>query len=286
MTARELDAYFRSFLNFGPFVSCDVALNGLQVANSGAPVHKVAFAVDACAQSIDAAARAGARMLFVHHGLFWGRIEPLTGMQYRRVQALLTHDIALYAVHLPLDAHPQYGNNAGLAARVGLRQGGPFGFIRGTAVVLWGTVAENTTPSQEAMQQHAACTAPDTHRVTHANAISPSAGLSLQQVVHRLFPAEEQPVRLLPFGKQRIERVGILSGKAGTYLAEAIALDLDLFITGEIEHSCYHTAREHSISVIAGGHYQTETVGLQLVARKLQRDTGIETLFLDIPTGM
>ena len=258
MNIFEFDAYFQQLLKIGDFAASDISQNGLQVENSGKPIQKAALAVYACMQTISAAAEQGADVLFVHHGFFWNKSLLLSGSHYRRIKALLESDMALYAVHLPLDVHPVYGNNAGLAERLGLENAAPFGTWRGVKAGLYGTLplAENG-----------------------------GAGFTVEQILKRLFPDGEKPCNVLPFGKNEIKTAGIISGGGAGEIGEAIALHLDLFITGEIEHITYHTALENGINVIAGGHYQTETVGVKRAAIKFEYDTGIETCFIEAPTG-
>lgn len=253
MTTDELNQYFYNLLEIRNFAEADPSQNGLQVDNSGKEVRKAAFAVDACMETIKRAAELGADMLFVHHGLFWGKSTLITGIHYKRIKALIDNDIALYAVHLPLDAHPRYGNNVGLAERIGLHELKPFGKWKGVQIGLCGSFEKE---------------------------------LSLDEAVLKLFPNGEKVLNILPFGKRKIKTAGIISGGGAGGIQEAALQGLDLYITGEIEHAVYHTALENRINVIAGGHYQTETVGVQLVAEKLERDTGLEVCFVDVPTGM
>ncbi len=255
MNIFELDRYFAELLQIEDFSAADISQNGLQVENSGKPIKKVAFAVDACMQTIASAAERNADVLFVHHGLFWNKSLTVCGSHYKRIKALLDADIALYAVHLPLDAHPIYGNNAGLANRLGLENLTKFGMWHGVKIGLYGNM-----PLQNQF-------------------------FSIDKVVNLLFPDGEKPACILPFGKSEIKTAGIISGGAASEISEAIALNLDLYITGEIEHVTYHIALENKINVIAGGHYQTETVGVNLTAKKLEQDTNIETFFIDVPTG-
>src|SRR6195256_1761032 len=115
------------------------ALNGLQVANSGT-VSRVAAAVDLCEATVRMAAEQGADLLLVHHGLFWGGLQPLTGRAYRRVAGLIAQNIALYSAHLPLDLHPEVGNNAVLARQLGVSLCGEFGEEYGMRIGCWGEV--------------------------------------------------------------------------------------------------------------------------------------------------
>lgn len=255
MTLNELDMYFRSFLKPENFPA-DPSRNGIQVENS-APLEKqiakIAFAVDACEQTALEAVKAGAQLLFVHHGMFWGDCEPITGSVYKRYSAFIKNDLALYACHIPLDANNPYGNNYGLAARLNLKNLSPFGEWRGMSVGVKGELAAPITAEELA--------------------------------VRALLPGEK-PLRILPFGKKEIRTVGIISGGAGDDFMQAHKDGLDAFVTGEVSHELYHPIKEAGINVIAGGHYQTETVGVNLVREKVEKELKIETVFIDIPTGL
>lgn len=252
MNQHELDKYFRSFLNIEMFQS-DVSKNGIQVENSGLEIKKVAFAVDACEETISRAAEWSAQMLFVHHGLFWGHEQTITGIHYRRIASLIKNDIVLYACHIPLDANKLCGNNYGLAARLKLSDLEPFGEWRG---MMAGVIGNAEKP------------------------------LSLEQLIFKAFPDGEKPNTVLSFGKEKTARIAIVSGCGADNLDEAVKAGADVLLTGEISHEDYHAALENHINLIAAGHYQTETVGVKLVAEKLAKEYDIETVFIDVPTGL
>ena len=134
MNTKQLDTFFRSFLDIDGFASSDNALNGIQVDNDGAAIKKIAFGVDAAMETYEAAAAINAGMLFVHHGLFWGGQVRISGQLRQRIKFLLDHNICLYAVHLPLDQHPKLGNNAVLASLLGLTNIEPFGNYHGKKI--------------------------------------------------------------------------------------------------------------------------------------------------------
>ena len=253
MHLKDFDTLIREVLDLDEFSGADVALNGLQVANDKQSVEKAAFAVDACLESIRRAAEWGADLLFVHHGLFWGRPLAVTGGHYQRLRALIQADLALYAVHLPLDMHPQLGNNAGLARRIGLQQLEPFGEYRGMKIGFKGSLPE---------------------------------AMSLEQVVRACCGSNEQGINMLPFGPESISTVGIVSGGASDEAYQAIDEKLDLFITGDASHTIYHHCLEGGINVIFGGHYLTETYGVTLLSEKLRSESNLQTRFFDIPTGL
>src|SRR5579872_3890698 len=142
MQIDELVSYLDSYLDIDRVPDYKDAYNGLQVEGR-AEVRHVAVAVDACLATIESAVGSGADMMIVHHGLFWGRKAPITGTVYRRLAALIKNDISLYACHLPLDAHPEVGNNHVLARRLGLTVGGLWGDHDGVPI---GVYAETDQP--------------------------------------------------------------------------------------------------------------------------------------------
>ena len=195
----------------------------------------MACAVDVCLESIRRAVEWKADVLFVHHGLFWGKPVAFTGFQYRRIRELVSGDCALYAVHLPLDAHSTLGNNAGIARRLGLREVQPFGEHRGVKIGCRGELPE---------------------------------ALSLERVAS-LCCGAHAPLGLLPFGPQAIRTVGIVSGGAPQDALQAIEEGLDLFISGEPSHTVYHACLEAGINALFGGHYLTEVWGVKSVGEWL-----------------
>jgi len=253
MTLQGFDEYIRSILALDEFAKIDSSRNGLQVERRDPTVRRVAFAVDAAQAVFEAAASWDADVLFVHHGLFWGREEVLTGPHYRRIASLFEHDIALYAVHLPLDAHLSLGNNAGMAEALGLRDVEPFGLVRGIPIGVAGHLTE---------------------------------AITIDEAVRRLFGERNETLAVLPFGPDEIRTAGLISGGAPLEVDQAIEQGLDLYVSGDANHIAYHRCREAGIHAIFGGHYATEVWGVQRVAAQLAADTGLETTFLDLPTGM
>jgi dinuclear metal center YbgI/SA1388 family protein len=252
MRLAEFDRLIRELLRLEEAGAGDSALNGLQVANSREEVGRVAFAVDACLEAIRRAAEWKADLLFVHHGLLRVEAAPLTGWLYRRLHELLTADCALYAVHLPLDVHPELGNNAVLARRLGLQDLQPFGLHRGRKIGCKGTL-----PQARSLEELAA-----------------------------LCCGERRSLSLLAFGPEAIRTVGIISGGGAGEALQAIDEGLDLFITGEPSHMVYHPCLEGRLNVIFGGHYLTEIWGVKGLAERLAEEHGLATVFLDIPTGL
>jgi dinuclear metal center YbgI/SA1388 family protein len=194
-------------------------------------------------------------MIFVHHGLFWKKMWPLsfTGTMYNRISYLIQNDLALYAVHLPLDVHPELGNNAQICNKLGLVDIQPFGYYKGLAYGYKGRLTKTT---------------------------------KRDDIIPLICSQPEECQKILPFGRPEINTVGVVSGGMADAVREAITSGLDLFITGTAEHQVYHECLENNINVIFGGHYLTEIWGVKAVANYLKTNTDLETIFLDIPTGL
>ncbi|MBN1136581.1 MAG: Nif3-like dinuclear metal center hexameric protein [Anaerolineae bacterium] len=230
----------------------DESNNGLQVEGAG-EVTRLALAVDASLSAIQGAADVGAQMLIVHHGLFWGKPLMVTGIHYRRLKRLFEADLSLYGVHLPLDLHEEVGNNAVLARWLNLEEVTSFGEYHGMPVGMAGWL-----PAAVSLGDFAA---------------------QVEKVV------QEQIIQIWPFGPSTVRQVGIVSGGAAFLLDQAAAAGVDVYLTGEVSHSAYHTAHELGLNVVFGGHYATETVGLKALAEHLSDKFDLETVFLDLPTG-
>ncbi len=253
MNLRLFDRWCRNLLEIDALARADKSLNGIQVGRSEGEIERVAFAVDACAETIRRAAAAGAQVLFVHHGLFWGDAVPLNGPLLERLRLLLDADIALYACHLPLDRHPELGNNAVLARMLGLKDIRPFGPYHGV-------------------------------EIGFAGLLDPPIGLD--EALRRILPDGSRPLSLLPGRGAEIRSAAVVSGGAAPNALDAIAEGIDLFVTGESSHEAYHAMIEAGVAFLAAGHYATETWGVKALAERLGRETGIKTLFIDVPTGL
>jgi dinuclear metal center YbgI/SA1388 family protein len=250
MQLGELVAYLDGYLRVREVPDAPEALNGLQVANAGA-VTRLAVAVDLCEATVRLAADERADLLLVHHGLFWGGLKPLTGPTYRRIAGLLQRNIALYSAHIPLDLHPDVGNNAVLARRLGVAIRGGFGEEYGTQIGVWGER--------------------DVDRTAFVAELATLVG---------------RAPRLLAFGPERVGRVGIVTGGAGSLIAQAAAAGLDTYVTGEGAHHTYFDAEELGVNVVYAGHYATETIGVKALAEHLETRFGLPWTFLDHPTGL
>ena len=232
----------------------DYSNNGLQV-EGGNEVEKILFAVDACQEVFDTAVKEKCNFIFVHHGLSWGGgIKRWTGIDAKRFATLLGNGISLYAAHLPLDAHPVFGNNAVLADMAELQERTAFFEYAGSKIGISGTF---------------------------------KTGHTLQQLAEILGRQLEVEPLLRGDSQKIIHRAAIVSGGGGLdSIFAAKAADCDLLITGEMEHIMHHAALESGVAVIALGHYASETTG-PLAMQKLIADTfPVETVFAEVPTGL
>jgi dinuclear metal center YbgI/SA1388 family protein len=209
-------------------------------------VTKVVSGVSSSRELFERAGVAGAQLVIVHHGLFW-RNEPLVVDRRLkgRLEALFAGDLTLVAYHLALDAHPELGNNALLAERLGARYEGEFAAI--------GAGARYDEP------------------------------LTIEELATRLRDATGREPLVFSEGPERIQRVAIVTGGGGTRLIEAAHEGYDALVTGEPEEPALHAARELGIHFLAGGHYATETFGVKALAARLADEFGLEWDFLDLP---
>jgi dinuclear metal center YbgI/SA1388 family protein len=251
MKRDELIAYLDNYLRIKEIE--DSSRNGLQVEGPD-EVTKVAFATDACQATFEQAVAIGVQLLVVHHGLFWSEPARLVGPLFRRVRTLIEGDCGLYAAHLPLDLHPEVGNNAELARLLELRDTHTFGKYHGSEVGVGGTL---------------------------------DPPVPLDALVERLAQATgEPPLRVLAHGPEEASQVGCISGGAAFLVDQVADAGFDTFITGEASHSHFHYAAEWGLNVIYGGHYATETLGVKALARHLAEKFSLETTFLAVPTGL
>ncbi len=226
------------------------ALNGLQVARPG-EVTKVGAAVDASLQTLLGARDAGVDLLLVHHGLFWDGLGPLTGPRFRKVEALIRGNMALYSMHLPLDAHPELGNCALLLKALGMAPKGRFGAFQGVEIGWWG----DGEATREALAERAR-------------------------------EAVEGEVQVIPGGPREVRRVGVLTGAGAGSLEEAASLGLDTLVTGEAPHHAFHDAMELGVNLLLAGHYATEVFGVRALAQRVSKEFGLPWEFLSFPTGL
>lgn len=227
----------------------DYCPNGLQV--EGRPhIRKLITGVTASQALIDAAIERNADAILVHHGYFWKGENPvLTGMKQRRIKSLLQHDLNLLAYHLPLDIHPEVGNNVQLARRLGLAVTGPLEPNNPDSVGLIGTLP---------------------------------APLSSAEFARTIDLALQRKPLVIDAGKQ-IKTVAWCTGAAQGYIEHAIRAGVDAFITGEISEHSTHSALENGISYFAAGHHATERYGVQALGAWIAEHFGIEHEFVECP---
>jgi dinuclear metal center YbgI/SA1388 family protein len=249
VSLQKITAHCDKMLRTAAIGDYDGAVNGLQVENSGY-VTRLAATVDASLATVKLAIAAKADLLLVHHGLFWSPSHPWTGRRHELLRLLIENNLAIYSSHLPLDAHPRLGNNAQLAAALGLKNLKPFFFSHGQNIGL-----------------------------------KTSVKISRAELAKRIERATGEKPKIIPGGKEMCGRIGIVTGGAGGELKQA-AEDVDTFITGEGPHWTYALAEELGVNVYYAGHYATETFGVKALAAELSKKFKLPWKFLDHPTGL
>jgi len=231
----------------------DASVNGLQVRPRAATeIKRVGFAVDACLSTFERACRQHVGLLVVHHGIKW-RPQKDRELEQRRAAYLTKRNIALYAAHLPLDLHDEYGNNIQLCRMLGVRQPRRFGRYHGIRIGYAGTLAR---------------------------------AMTLDALAEKLDEHLGTTCRVLRFGKDRIRSVGIVSGGGGSMLKDAQEANLDCFLVGDIDLAVFNSARDQGMNVIVAGHYATETVGVRALMRPVGEAFGVRTIFIDDPKDL
>lgn len=252
----DVVAHLDTLLRTGEVPDYGGAVNGLQVANAGA-VRRVACAVDFSRPAVEQAVAAGADLLVVHHGMFWGGAQPVVGPAYERLRRLLAHDVAVYSSHLPLDLHPALGNNALLARELGLTPDGGFARYKTVDVGLTGAADLDT------------------------KALAERATAFARQWGHTAVHTPIAPGR-------RTRRWGVCTGAGASSdsLAEAEARGIDTLVVGEGPHHTAVEAVERGLVVIYAGHYATETLGVRALGAELEQTFGLPWSFVGEPTGL
>ncbi len=244
MQLNELNDYIGRLLEISRFR--DYCPNGLQVEGR-ADIHKIATGVTASLKLLEVATAWGADAIIVHHGYFWrNEDQAVRGIKKNRIAHLLRHDVNLLAYHLPLDAHAELGNNAQLATRLGLVAHGRFGEQE---IAWYGELQKPQTLSQLA--------------------------------VHITDSLQRTP-QIIGTSERTLRRIAWCSGAAQSYFEEAVALGVDVFLTGEISEQNVHVAQETGVAFIAGGHHATERYGVQALGEHLANQWGIEHRFFDM----
>lgn len=247
----EIVQFLDSELNTAEVPDYPGAINGLQLESAG-EVTKIVAAVDASLPVIEKAVEAGGDLLIVHHGMFWQGAQPLTRAFYRKIKVAMEAGMAVYSSHIPLDVHPVWGNNVGLAAAIGLKNPEPFFDYKGIKLGIRGQWAGGD-------------------RASLHDALNKALGVR---------------VHLCPGGEEVLGDVGIITGGAGSELAKVADEGIHTFVTGEGPHWSYPLAEELGMNLFYGGHYATEVYGVQMVASEISTRFDVPWEFINHPTGL
>jgi dinuclear metal center YbgI/SA1388 family protein len=246
----DILAFLHEFLDVA--TGSDYGPNGLQV--EGRPeVGRVALGVTASLELFRAAEGIGADLIVVHHGLFFAPVDRVTGLLAQRLGFLLGRGMSLAAYHLPLDRHPDVGNNAVLCRHLGLEGTRLFGEVKGAPIALLGELA---------------------------------APAPVADVAARLAAACGQPPHVIDFARGPVRRVAVVTGGGGDMLEEAVREGAELLVTGEASERVHEQCRELGVAALLGGHYATERFGVQALAAVLGPRFGVEARFLDVPNPL
>lgn len=248
--------YLDTLLEIGTTPDFPQAVNGLQLSNNG-QVTSIAAAVDFSSAAVDGAIAAGADLLLVHHGMFWGGLEPLTGHRYQRLYRLVTSGVAVYAAHLPLDRHAQLGNAVLLAGELGLQPSGEFARFK---TIYAGVRGDSDIPT-----------------------------VRLFERAQRFAALHGGAARISPVADGHHTRSWAIctgSGAGAETLVEAAELGVDTLIVGEGPHWTAVAAAESCTAIIYAGHYATETLGVRALGAHLAQKFGLSSTFLPLPTGL
>jgi len=247
MQRDELARYLKDYLDTEVFN--DLGPNGLQV--QGRPeIEKIVCAVSAGMELFEKALLLKADAVMVHHGVIWNFERPLyKGSYKKRIKLLLENDLNLYAYHLPLDAHPEVGNNIVISHTLGLTNAWPFGDYKGRFV---GYRAE-------------------------------AGGIAAQTFFEKIRKEINEQALIFPYGPDKIEQVGIISGGAQKDVTQAVEAGLDLYLTGEVSEHILNYVKEEGIHFVSAGHYATERFGIKALGRHLEEKFGLQVQFVDIP---
>ena len=244
-TAKEIAEFLNKELKITEFE--DDANNGLQVENTG-KITKIGFSVDACLETFEKAKEAGCQLLITHHGMTFRGITHINKHHYIRMKYLIENNLAVYCSHLPLDAHPIYGNNIKIANILKLKNTEPFGEHHNKPIGFSGSFSGTLEDAK------------------------------------KLLSGQGMKTLSLDFGKKEIKKVAIVSGGAPDNTIEAIQKDNDLYITGESAQWVHHLAKENKINVIFGGHYETEIFGVKALMPLLKEKFNVDVEFINVPT--
>lgn len=244
----EIVGFMNQFLRIAEISDSSNALNGLQIENDGT-VTKIALAVDATLATLQAAINVGADLLIVHHGMFWSGLQPVTGLMRQKISLALQHNLAIYSSHLPLDAHPMIGNNACLAKLLSLSSCEAAVEYHGEMIGIRGEFSGNIEELRLCLEK------------------------GIQSSVIGYF-----------YGGSNPNPVYISSGDSSSALEELHSLGAKTLITGEISHSAITLAQDLGVNLLFGGHYATETLGVQALGALVTQEYNIPSDFISLPT--
>lgn len=248
MIQSEIIKYCDELLNVEYYK--DYCPNGLQIEGDNRQVNKIVIGVSISLEFIEKAIEADADLIITHHGLIWDRDDRIIrGPLKRKIHLLLNHGIAAAAYHLPLDFHPELGNNVQLAEKIGLKELRPFSQTPQYAQGILGITSQKSITA---------------------------FGDHLENVLGR-------PPLTLPYGPDKINNIAIVTGGAQGFFLEAIEAGADCFITGEISEQNFAMSREYAVHFISAGHYTTEKFGIQALGKSLEKVVPLSVEFIDIP---
>jgi dinuclear metal center YbgI/SA1388 family protein len=242
--------FLDDFLRIAEVEDYPNALNGIHLENDG-QVTRIGAAVDASEAVIEMAIDRQIDLLLVHHGLFWGGLTRLAGVQFRKIKRAISANLAVYSAHLPLDLHPEVGNNILLGRALEIGPPEPFLLHKGQKI-----------------------------------GIAISTRIGRGELVKKLTEILGREVWVCPAGPVEVRRVGILTGGGGDFIEKASAEGLDTFITGEGPHHTFSLAEELGINLVYGGHYATETFGVCALAERIASRFNLPWSFLDHSSGL
>ncbi len=250
VSLKEVVDFLDQTLNTAGISDYPGAVNGLQLENGG-EIGRIVSAVDASLPVIEAIAEGGPGLLIVHHGMFWQGVQPVSGALYKKLKIAMDAGLAIYSSHLPLDIHPVFGNNVIMARELGMKSIVPI--------------------------------------LSHKNVILGVQGTwegSRQSFLDRMKEVLGGSVHLCPAGPEKISKIALITGGAGSEVAKIAGLGVDTFVTGEGPHWSYPLAEEFGINLFYGGHYATETFGVKAIAQELSKHFQVPWQFHDHPTGL
>ena len=253
-TLEEIRQFVETQLNVKDYEKIDKAINGFQVEKRG-KIQKLCLAVDFCLETLDQAILQKADAILVHHGIFWGKPFPITGRYYHLIEKLIKHNIALLALHLPLDMHKKFGNNIGLIEELGFSHSHCFGDYHGLKLLFMGKAQENS-------------------------------GKTLGELLKNYRKRFGDPLFVVGKEDRVVNKLAVCSGGGLFGLEDAKKEGADAFLVGDANHTMYHLAKELDIAVISGGHYATETIGVKRLGEHMAELFSLDTVFLDVPTGL